>query len=68
MPLSSSFLFKGLSESQLQRITAVAKEIRIQKGQWLFQEGNAADRVYVLKETRQELKIHFKTLFRSMHT
>ncbi len=55
MPLSSSFLFKGLSESQLQRITAVAKEIRIQKGQWLFQEGNAADRVYVLKDGAVEL-------------
>ena len=55
MPLSSSFLFNGLSESQLQRITAVAKEIRIQKGQWLFQEGNAADRVYVLKDGAVEL-------------
>jgi CRP-like cAMP-binding protein len=154
MPLSSSFLFKGLSESQLQRLTAAVKEIQVQKGQWLFQEGSTADRVYIiksgavemltrvngeyelpiqiirsqggcigisalvppyiyslsakcagdatlleirredlekisaedsalgcaimknlaqhlldrLKETRQELKIHFKTLFRSMHT
>jgi CRP-like cAMP-binding protein len=55
MPLSSSFLFKGLSESQLRRITAAAKEIRIQKGRWLFQEGNAADRVYVLKDGAVEL-------------
>jgi CRP-like cAMP-binding protein len=154
MPLSSSFLFKGLSESQLQRLTTAVKEIQIPKGQWLFQEGNVADRIYInkrgavemltkvngdyelpikiirskggcfgtsalvppyeyslsakcaedavlleirredlekisqedsvlgcaimknlaqhlldrLKETRQELKIHFKTLFRSMHT
>jgi CRP-like cAMP-binding protein len=154
MPLSSSFLFKGLSESQLQRLTSAVKEIQIPKGQWLFQEGNVADRIYInksgavemltkvngdyelpikiirskggcfgtsalvppyeyslsakcaedavlleirredlekisqedsvlgcaimknlaqhlldrLKETRQELKIHFKTLFRSMHT
>ena len=154
MPLSSSFLFKGLSASQLQRLTTAATEIQIQKGQWLFQEGKTADRVYIiksgavemltrvngeyelpikivrskggcfgtsalvppheyslsakcaqdavllgisradlekiseedsalgcaimknlaqhlldrLKETRQELKIHFKTLFRSMHT
>ncbi len=154
MPLSSSFLFKGLSESQLQRLTAAVKEIQVQKGQWLFQEGSTADRIYIiksgavemltrvngeyelpikiirsqggcigtsalvppyqyslsakcaddavlleisredlekindedsalgcaimknlaqhlldrLKETRQELKIHFKTLFRSMHT
>jgi CRP-like cAMP-binding protein len=55
MPLSSSFLFKGLSEAQLQRVTAVAKEIQIPKGQWLFQEGNAADRVYVLKDGAVEL-------------
>jgi CRP-like cAMP-binding protein len=55
MPLSSSFLFKGLSESQLQRITTAAKEIQIPKGQWLFQEGNAADRVYVLKDGAVEL-------------
>ena len=55
MPLSSSFLFKGLTESQLQCIAAVAKEIRIQKGQWLFQEDNAADRVYVLKDGAVEL-------------
>ena len=154
MPLSSSFLFKGLSASQLQRLTTAATEIQIQKDQWLFQEGKTADRVYIiksgavemltrvngeyelpikivrskggcfgtsalvppheyslsakcaqdavllgisradlekiseedsalgcaimknlaqhlldrLKETRQELKIHFKTLFRSMHT
>ncbi len=154
MPLSSSFLFKGLSESQLQRLTTTVNEIEVQKGQWLFQEGSTADRVYIiqsgaiemltkvngeyelpikiirsqggcfgtsalippyvyslsakcaedatlleirredlekisaedsalgcaimknlaqnlldrLKETRQELKIHFKTLFRSMHT
>ena len=154
MPLSSSFLFKGLSESQLQRLATAVNEIQIQKGQWLFQEDSTADRVYIiksgavemltrvngeyelpikivrskggcfgtsaliapftyslsakcaedavlfeirredlekiseedsalgcaimknlaqhlldrLKETRQELKIHFKTLFRSMHT
>ena len=154
MSLSSSFLFKGLSESQLQCLTTAVKEIQTQKGQWLFQEDKAADRIFIiksgavemltkvngeyelpikiirskggcfgtsalvppyqyslsakcaedavlleirredlekisevdsalgcaimknlaqnlldrLKETRQELKIHFKTLFRSMHT
>ena len=55
MPLSSSFLFKELSESQLQRVTAVAKEIQIPKDRWLFQEGKTADRVYVLKEGAVEL-------------
>jgi hypothetical protein len=43
MPLSSSFLFKGLSESQLQRLTSTAKEFQIPKDQWLFQEGSGAD-------------------------
>ena len=55
MPLSSSFLFKELSESQLQRVTAVAKEIQIPKDRWLFQEGKTADRVYLLKEGAVEL-------------
>jgi CRP/FNR family transcriptional regulator, cyclic AMP receptor protein len=55
MPLSSSFLFKELSESQLQRVTAVAKEIQILKDQWLFQEGKTADCVYVLKKGAVEL-------------
>ena len=49
MPLSSSYLFKGLSESQLQKLNAAVREIKIQKGQWLFQEGKSADRMYVLK-------------------
>jgi CRP-like cAMP-binding protein len=49
MPLSSSYLFKGLSESQLQKLNAAAREIKIQKGQWLFQEGKSAERIYVLK-------------------
>jgi len=55
MPLSSSFLFKELSESQLQRVTAVAKEIRISKDRWLFKEGETADCVYVLKEGAVEM-------------
>jgi CRP-like cAMP-binding protein len=55
MPLSSSFLFKGLSESQLQRLTSTAKEFQIPKDQWLFQEGSGADRVYVLKNGAVEM-------------
>ena len=50
MPFTSGFLFKGLSDSQLQRVKTIAKEIRIPKGQWLFQEGQAADKIYVLNE------------------
>jgi len=55
MPLSSSFLFKGLSESQLNRLSDIAKEIQIPKTHWLFHEGNSADRVYILKKGAVEL-------------
>jgi len=55
MPLSSTYLFKGLSESRLQRVNDAAKEIKILKGQWLFHEGNAADRMYVLKSGAAEM-------------
>jgi CRP/FNR family transcriptional regulator len=55
MPLSSSFLFRGFSESQLQRLAIISKEIQIPKGQWLFQEGKTADRIYVLKDGAVEM-------------
>ena len=55
MPLSSTYLFKGLSESRLQRLNDAAKEIKVLKGQWLFQEGNSADRMYVLKSGAVEM-------------
>ena len=55
MPLSSSFLFKGLSESQLQRLTTAVNDVEVPKGRWLFQEGNKADRVYILKSGAVEM-------------
>jgi CRP-like cAMP-binding protein len=55
MPHSSSFLFKGLSETQLQRLTSAVKELQIPKDQWLFQEGSRADRIYILKSGAVEM-------------
>lgn len=55
MPLSSSFLFKGLAKPQIDRLTAIAKEIQISKDQWLFHEGRSADRIYILKTGAVEL-------------
>jgi len=55
MPLSSSFLFKGLSESQLHRLTSAVTEIQARKGEWLFQEGKDADRVYIIKSGAVEM-------------
>ena len=132
--LASCNLFQGLSETQLQRLADITKEMKIEKGEWLFQEGQEANGLFILKEgavelltkvddefelpiamlrepgteqgsllviertelekliqedrelgyiimtnwaehllnrlkeTRQELKIHFKTLFKSMHS
>ena len=60
MPLSSSFLFKGLSESQLQSLTSAAKEIQTPKGEWLFQEGKNADRIYILKSGSIEMLTRVK--------
>ena len=55
MPFSSTYLFQGLSESRLQRLNEVAKEFKALKGQWLFQENNSADRMYVLKSGAVEM-------------
>ena len=55
MPHSSSFIFKGLSETQLQRLTSAVKERQIPKNQWLFQEGSNADRIYILKTGAVEM-------------
>ena len=55
MPHSSSFIFKGLSEAQLQRLTSAVKERQIPKNQWLFHEGSSADRIYILKTGAVEM-------------
>ena len=55
MPHSSSFIFKGLSETQLQRLTSAVKERQIPKNQWLFHEGSSADRIYILKSGAVEM-------------
>jgi CRP-like cAMP-binding protein len=55
MPLSSTFLFKGLTEPQLQRLSSAATEIQAPKGEWLFQEGKNADRIYVLQSGAIEM-------------
>jgi CRP/FNR family cyclic AMP-dependent transcriptional regulator len=55
MPLSLSLLFKGLSESQLQRLTTAFKDIQIKKGQWLFQEGKTGNRFYIVKSGAVEM-------------
>ncbi len=53
--LATCYLFEGLSESQLQRLGAVTTEARMQKGKWLFFEGEEAKELYVLKQGAVEL-------------
>jgi CRP-like cAMP-binding protein len=53
--LSSCYLFKGLSESQLQRLNTITKEAPIQKGQWLMHEDERAEALFVVKDGAVEL-------------
>ena len=55
MQLTSCYLFRGLTDSQLKSLTAISNEIAVQKSQWLFQEGSVAESVYVLKSGAVEL-------------
>ena len=55
MQLSSCYLFNGLSETQLDSLIAIGNETRIQKGQWLFREGEDAQQMFVLKAGAVEL-------------
>ena len=53
--LSSCYVFKGLSDTRLQAVDAIAKEALIDKGQWLMHEGQKAETLFVLKNGSIEL-------------
>ena len=53
--LAACYLFEGLSKSQMQHLTAIAKETQIQMGQWLFHEGQEAKQFYVIRVGAVEL-------------
>ena len=55
MPLSSCYLFDRLSEPQLERVLAISREQKIQKGKWLFREDEEAQHFYLIKEGAIEL-------------
>ena len=57
MPLTSCYLFEGLSQSQLERITAITREQQFQRDQWLFHEEQAALDLYLVKNGAVELVI-----------
>jgi CRP-like cAMP-binding protein len=55
MNFRSCYLFADLGEAQVNRITSLAKEIPMKKGQRIFTEGDEAVSLYVLKEGAVEL-------------
>lgn len=55
--LSQCYLFKGLSEPQLLRLSEITKEIQIRKDQFFMREGQQAEELFVLKEGAVELLI-----------
>jgi CRP-like cAMP-binding protein len=55
MPLSSCYLFRRLSETQLESVLAISREQQIKKDQWLFRENEEAQYFYLIKEGAIEL-------------
>ena len=53
--LSSCYLFKGLSESQLLSLSEITKQEQMKKGDFLMHEGTKAEALFVLKEGAAEL-------------
>ena len=57
MPLSSCYLFEGLSQSQIERIIAITREQKFKHGQWLFTEEQEAAHLYLVNDGAVELVI-----------
>jgi len=57
MPLTSCYLFQGLSQSQIERIVAISREQKFKKDQWLFHEDQDATNLYLVKDGAVELVI-----------
>ena len=53
--LSSCYLFKGLSPHQVDKLAAIARETSVEKGGWLFHEGDAAAHLYLLVDGAVDL-------------
>jgi CRP/FNR family cyclic AMP-dependent transcriptional regulator len=55
MDFPTCYLVQDFSDEQLNRFAAIANETTIVKGEWIYQEGDKAEQVYVLKEGAIEL-------------
>jgi len=49
MDSTSTYLFKGMSESQMKKILAAGKEVAMKRGQLIIKEGQPANGVYILR-------------------
>ncbi len=47
--LRQLYLFEGLDEDEIQRILAGARTVRLESGRWLYHQGEAADRFFVVR-------------------
>ena len=55
MELNRCFLFKGLSDDQIKKITAVATDVSMEDGQEIFKDGEEAQALYIVKTGSVEL-------------
>jgi len=63
MKSSFAYLFDGLNESQMEKISRIGKEIPMQKGQQIFKEGQEANGVYVVRKGAVELMTMVEEIF-----
>ncbi|MFO8085893.1 MAG: cyclic nucleotide-binding domain-containing protein [Desulfobacterales bacterium] len=60
MKLSSCYLFKDLTHTQLNALLKIIWEVRVPKGQFIIKEGQPAEKLFVLKQGAVELLLMVK--------
>jgi CRP/FNR family transcriptional regulator, cyclic AMP receptor protein len=55
MEFYSGYLFKGLSEAQLDVVSRIARECSVEAGKEIFKEGEGAENLFILREGAVEL-------------
>jgi CRP/FNR family cyclic AMP-dependent transcriptional regulator len=55
MEFYSGYLFKGMSEAQLDAIARIAKKCSVEVGKEVFKEGEEAENLFILREGAVEL-------------
>lgn len=51
-------LFEGLPESQLESIAELGQVLSFSQGNYIFEEGHKADRLYILLEGKVRIHVH----------